>query len=118
MRAGPAHRNGVGRAVDIYETPHGVHVAQTVAPALHAAQPQDPRENPVAAWMLRVQRRAPDLSRRTATDEHGATRQSVADLGAHDVQPARRALAAVLLTGAPQGGRHVVSRTHSATFEQ
>ena len=64
-RARPAHRHGVGTAVDVDIAAHGVDVAQSVEARLAPAQPQDARQDPVAL-RERAPRAAATRSRRWA----------------------------------------------------
>src|SRR5690242_3552198 len=108
-RPGPAHLHGIRAAVYVDVAPHGVHFAEPVPPYLAARQPQDAREDPVAAWEALAELGRPDLPRRAATAEYGVERLSGADLRSNDVLASRRAEAAVCLAGAVARGRNRIA---------
>src|SRR5204862_130779 len=75
-------------------------VPEAVLAGLAAGKPEDARQDPVAAWIARMELRRPDFAGGTTTDEHGVKGLPGADLRAHDVFTARRAETAVLLAEA------------------
>src|SRR5262249_989503 len=100
----------VARSVDLDLAPQRVAVAAAVEAALAPREPQDASEHPVAPRMLGGEPRRPDLAGRTPADEYGVGRTTRTDLGAHDVQPARRALTAVAFAGAVACRRNGIGR--------
>src|SRR5690606_9772955 len=65
-RARHAHRLGIRRAVNVDVAAHRVDLAETIAADLRARQPQDTRQDPVAAGVRRGKLGRPDLAGRPA----------------------------------------------------
>src|SRR5260221_5282467 len=103
------HRDAVGTAVDVDVAPHGVDLAQPVPPRLATRQPQDAREDPVAAGKALGHFRRPDLPGRAAPDKDGVDGMICADFRAHDVFAARSAETSLLLARPVARGRDEVA---------
>src|SRR5258708_19934822 len=89
--------------------PHGVHLPQPISPRLASRQPQDTREDPVAAGKALGQFRCPDLPCWAAPNKHGVDGVTCADFRAHDVLTPRSTKAPLLLARAVARGRYEVA---------
>src|SRR5258708_2262839 len=72
-------------AVDVDVAPHGVHLPQPIPPRLAPRQPQNAREDPVAAAKALGHFRRPDLPRRAAPDKYRLDRLTRADFRPYHV---------------------------------
>src|SRR5699024_7038574 len=109
--AGHAHLRRVRCTVDVDVAAHGIDCAEAIEARLFAAQPQNARQDPVAPRLGAGQRRAVDLAGRAAAAENGVDGLAGADPGAYAMPAARRAVAAVVLAGAVDGGGHGIHVT-------
>src|SRR5690606_10467842 len=96
---------------------HRADGAETISTHLGAGEPQDQCQEPVAVRVPRPELGRIDLAGRAPCAEYGADRRPGADLRAHNMPAARRAEAAVPLSGAVFGRRHEVRAHLSAAVE-
>src|SRR6266853_697333 len=108
-RSGFSHLYRIRTTVDVDVAPHGVHLPKPVFPRLATRQPQDAREDPVAAGKALGQFRRPDLPGRAAPDKDGVDGMICADFGAHDVLAAGSAETSLLLARPVARGRDDVA---------
>src|SRR5690606_19835073 len=106
------------RAVNVDVAAHRVDLAETIAADLRARQPQDTRQDPVAAGVRRGKLGRPDLAGRPAAAKDRAERRARADVRAHDVPAAGRAVAAAPLPRAVPGRRHAIDLRRAAVLDE
>src|SRR5690554_182427 len=99
---GDAHGLVIPGAMQVDVTALGVAIASPIEAGLLPTQPEDPRQYPVPLGVVGGQLGGPDLTGRSATDEHRAQRLAFTDAGAHPVAATGRAATALLLTGTGQ----------------
>jgi len=96
----------IGATVDIDISSHGIDLAQTVKPGLKAAQPQDARQDPVAAGVALPKLRRVYLHGWSPSYKDRIFRCATAYLCTHNMPAARCAIAVLLLPCAHFGCRY------------
>src|SRR5690606_23333388 len=108
-RARHAERLRVRHAVQVDVAPHRIDRPQAILADLGARQPEDTRQDPVAARLRARELGRVYLARRPPPAEHGTERRAGADLGADDVTAARRLVTVAQLARAVLRRRHGVA---------